>query len=167
MNAGHSNKARRRTRPAFSLLEVILVLALVAVVAAIAVPRHANALARYRAESAARRLAADLKYARALAEESSGNQTVAFDPVGNTYTLAGRIDPDHPGQPYTVSLAGAPYHTDLVAASFGGTPTVTFNGFGVASTSGKILVQTGSYAYLITVDAASGAVTLGKATAAD
>ena len=48
----------------FSLLEVVLVVAIIAVLAAIAAPRYGRAAGRYRADVAARRIVADLEYAR-------------------------------------------------------------------------------------------------------
>jgi len=158
-----SGRPRRRTwgpRPAFSLLELVLVLAIIAIASAIAVPRYANALARYRVETSARRIAADLAYARSLARETSGNQTVVFDTDADCYTLAGRDDPDRPGQPYTVSLADRPYGADLTAAQFGEATSVTFNGYGVPDEGGTVRVQVGDYAYLVTVDAESGEITM-------
>jgi len=154
----------RRTARAFSLLEVVLVLALIGIVAAIAVPRHASALARYRAESAARRIAADLEYARSLAESSSSHQIIVFDTAADTYTLVGRSDPDDPGQTYTVVLDESPYHATLAAAGFGGTAKVAFDGFGMPSAGGAVQIQVGPYAYTVSVDAESGAVSVSTAT---
>ena len=151
----HAQPARR----AFSLMELVVVLAIIAIAAAIAAPRYANAIARYRAETAARRVAADLAYARALAQQTSSNQTVAFDPATDVYTLAGVDDPDRPGQPYPVALAGRPYHADLAAASFGGAKSVTFDGFGTPSVGGTVTVRVGDYVYTLTVEAETGTVT--------
>jgi prepilin-type N-terminal cleavage/methylation domain-containing protein len=147
------------TRRAFSLMELVVVLAIVAITAAIAAPRYANAIARYRAETAARRVAADLAYARSLARQTSADQTVVFDPPTDVYTLAGVDDPDRPGQPYTVALADRPYHADLTAASFGGVKSVTFDGFGTPSSGGTVTIRVGDYLYTLTVEADTGAVT--------
>ena len=150
----------RRTSGAFSLLEVILVLAIIAIAAVIAVPRYARALVRYRAETAARRLAADLEYARTLAHHASGNQAVVFDTAADGYTLTGRTDPDRAGQPYTVALAGDPYRADLVAADFGGTASVTFDAYGTPDSGGTVRLEVGDYAFTVTVDGQSGDITL-------
>jgi len=149
----------RRHRPAFSLLELVLVLVIIGIAAAIAVPRHAAAVARYRAENAARRVAADLHRARDLARETSSDQKIAFAPATDRYTLAGYADPDRPGQAYTVILSGSPYHADLATAVFGEETSVTFNGFGVPTEGGKVAVQAGDYVWTITVDGESGEVT--------
>ena len=44
-------------------MELVLVMVIVATLAAIAVPRYAQATSRYRADAAARRIAADLSLA--------------------------------------------------------------------------------------------------------
>ena len=137
-------------------------LAIIAIASAIAAPRYANALVRYRVETAARRVAADLAYARSLARETSGDQTVVFDPAADCYTLAGRDDPDHPGQPYTVSLDDRPYRADLTAATFGEGTAMTFNGYGLPDEGGAVRVQVGDYAYMVTVDAESGEITMSR-----
>src|SRR5204863_23675 len=58
------------SRRAFSLIEITLVLMVMGVLAALAVPRYASALARYRADAAARRIVADLDLARTTARSS-------------------------------------------------------------------------------------------------
>jgi type II secretion system protein H len=152
-------RAGEHRRPAFSLLELVLVLVIMGVAAAIAVPRYAAALARYRAETCARRIAADLEQARDAACRTSGDQTIVFNPAAECYTFTGRDDPDRPGQPYTVPLAGDPYRADLVGAAFGAGAAVTFNGFGVPADGGTVTVQSGGYAWTVTVDGESGEVT--------
>lgn len=148
-----------RPRRAFSLLELVLVLVILGIAAAIAVPRHAAALARYRAQTCARRVEADLARARSLAQETSSDQAVVFDPAADCYTLAGWDDPDRPGQPYTVALGGDPHRADLVAASFGSGSTVTFNGYGLPQDGGTVTVQAGDYAWTVSVDGETGEVT--------
>jgi len=158
MNTGRAHVAKGHR--GFSLLEVVLVLAIMSIVAVIAVPRYARALSRYRAETAARRLAADLEYARTLAHDSSGTQIITFDAVADTYTLTGRDDPDRPGRPYTVDLAGGSYRADLTSVDFAGTATVSFDAYRTPDKGGSVLVTAGDYAFVVQVDEQSGDVTL-------
>src|SRR2546423_11308670 len=74
-------------RRAFSLIEMVLVLAILAMVSAIAVPRYAGSIARYRAETAARRVAADLALAAAHAADAGKPQLVVF--VARSYQMPG------------------------------------------------------------------------------
>ena len=54
-------------RGGFSLFELLIAMSVIAIIAAVAVPRYASSVGRYRAESAARRVAADLTLAQAKA----------------------------------------------------------------------------------------------------
>src|SRR5437762_6551307 len=72
---------------AFSLIEMVLVLTIIAIASAIAVPRYVGSIARYRAETAARRVAADLALAASHAADSGKTQSVVF--VARSYQMPG------------------------------------------------------------------------------
>lgn len=146
--------------PAFSLIEVIFVVAIVAVLAAMAMPRISSATFRYRADAAAQRVAGDLNLARKRASHGSTAQKVIFNVDADSYRLPGWSDPDHPAAEYAVSLAGDPYCATIVSADFGGALEVTFDGYGVPDSAGTIVVQAGTYRRTISVDADTGRATV-------
>jgi len=160
----YRNRPRRpgSGRPdAFSLLELVLALAILVTVAAIAAPRYANAVARYRADMAAYRLAADLEHARTCAKSASSSQAVVFQPGSDRYELTGQEDPDHRGLPYQVVLRAEPYYADLTAAAFGSSgATVTFDGFGMPDQGGQVTLQVGDETRTVLVDADTGRITV-------
>jgi type II secretion system protein H len=102
----------------FSLLELVLVVAIISVMAAIATPRFGAAHARYRVDLAARRIAADIAYAQMVARRNSTRQEIIFDIASDSYTLPGVADIDRPVTDYAVDLADTKYRVDLVSASF-------------------------------------------------
>ena len=102
----------------FSLLELIIVMTIIAVMAAIATPRFGAAHARYRVDLAARRIAADIAYAQTVACRNSTNQEIVFDINSDSYMLPGLEDIDGSGADYTVNLSDTKYGVDLVSASF-------------------------------------------------
>lgn len=149
--------SRRRARDgAFSLIELTLVVVIAGMLAAIAVPRYANSLARYRADAAAQRVVGDLNHARAFAAARSKAVTVSFFPAAEQYTLAGIEELDHPGQTAITRLNEDPYGADLLSADFAGQPLVTFDGFGQPSAGGTITLAAGPRTLTITVDPDTG-----------
>jgi prepilin-type N-terminal cleavage/methylation domain-containing protein len=146
-------------RGGFTLVEVLVVLMLMTVFAAIAVPRYAASLNGYRLDAAIRRIIADIGLAQTRAKTSSASQTVRFDNTTASYELLGLSSPLAASNRYIVQLAQEPYAAALGAVTFGGSANLTFDGFGAPESGGTIVVQVGSTSRTITVDAASGRCT--------
>lgn len=140
----------------FSLIELILVVAIMVIVSAIAVPRYASAVALSRADSAARKIATDLAYARSLAMTSSKPQAVVFSVATGTYQLSGQLDPVRRTMAYQVDVSAEPYKSKLVSATFGSTATVTFSIYGLPDNAGTVVVGSGSVQRTITLDDTTG-----------
>ena len=140
----------------FTLVELVVVIVVVAVTAAIAVPRYTSSLSRYRADMAARRVAADLGLARSRAKVTGAAQTVLFTLANDSYTLPGVAGLDRPSDPYTVVVSAEPYRADLISASFGGSTTASFNGYGAPAAGGSVVVQAGTTQKTVLLDAATG-----------
>jgi Tfp pilus assembly protein FimT len=152
--------SRSRNRRAVTLADVVLVVAIIAVLGAIAVPRYSLALARYRVAAAGQRIAADILLAQTVGRTSSAGQAVSFSVSSNNYQLPGYSSFLGGGTQasYTVSLAADPYQATLVSASFNGNSQITFDRFGQPDNAGTVVVQVGSQQKTITVD------TTGKVT---
>ena len=147
----------RTTRlAAFTLIELVLVIATIAVLSAIAVPRYADALARYRTDLAAKRVAADLLLARANARTTGTVQVVNFAADG--YTLTGMPAPDGGAGDYAVRLSDEPYGATLGTVAFGDPPatSVTFDRYGTPNASGGVVVKAGRHQKTVSVDVVSG-----------
>ncbi len=144
-------------RAGFTLVEVGLVLLLVGVLAAMAVPRYMNSLNNYRASMAAKRVAADLALARNDAWATGARRTVMFIPGTNEYQLQGVRDVDRNLADTTVNLAVAPYAATLVSADFRGEQTVVFDGYGVPVAAGQVVVSSGSCLKTVVIDGGGGA----------
>jgi prepilin-type N-terminal cleavage/methylation domain-containing protein len=146
---------------AFSLIEMTMVVVIIAVVGAIALPRFNNSLANYRAGGAARRLAADLAYARSQAMTTSKSQDVIFDVPGSSYRMPTAPDPETRRAGYTVKLLSDPFQTKIVSAAFGsgGSTTVTFDVYGTPSNSGTLVIRSGATDKTIVLNATTGLAT--------
>ncbi len=131
-------------------------MAILATLAAIAVPRYATALDRYHADATARRIVADLELARATARNTSASVTVTFDPGLNKYVMMGVDSLDHPGNDATLVLSVAPYRSELLSTGLGGDDEIVFDGFGVPDLGGAVLIRCGAEIRTIAVDDETG-----------
>jgi prepilin-type N-terminal cleavage/methylation domain-containing protein len=155
----------RTTRPAairraFTLAELTIVTLIIAIMAAVAVPRYGNASQRFQADAAARRIKADLEYLRQQARRSSATKAVTFDLVHHKYTMSGVADLDHSGRVFEVRLTRFPFEARITAAACGGDAVLSFDGFGVPDSSATISVSAGPHQRTVTVEAGTGKVTL-------
>ena len=153
-------------RRAFSLVEMITVVVVLAVLASIAAPRFSNTLAGNRAIQAANRIALDIALAQQRARATSASQTVSFQAAGHKYTLVAMPDPDHPTGDYVVELSREPYLASIVTVEFkatsevAGDPNLVFDAYGKPDSGGSVTITVGSHVKTITVDADTGKATI-------
>ena len=147
-------------RIGFTAVELLIAMAVIAVLAAIAVPRFGGAIGRYRADMAVRRVVQDLQLARSLAISKSSKQSVSFDRTADSYHLVGVTDPDRPSRPFVIELAQHPYEAALVTLELGDDATIVFDGYGAPDTAGTIVIGVGGIRKRIDVAAGTGAVTV-------
>lgn len=144
-------------RCAFSLIEVVVVLLIMSIFGAVAAPSFFDSLLFNRVESAARRVKADIDYARQRARLTSTSQTVTF--VGAVYTTSTKSI-DRPSTTNTVNLTKSPFSLNSATANFGGTQTLTFDGYGTPSSGGTVMLNAKSHQCTVTVDATTGVATI-------
>lgn len=147
-------------RDGFSLMELALVMAIMAIFAAIAAPRYGRAGGRYRLDLAARRVAADLRLAQSSAKTASASRTVVFTAETHQYQLSGIPSPDGATGSYTVSLSAEPYRVNLAGINFNDTAQVIFSGWGLPNHGGAITLAVGSQQKTISVDGETGQVSI-------
>jgi Tfp pilus assembly protein FimT len=138
----------------------VLVLAIMGIFAALAAPRYGRASTRYRADLAAQRIAADLRWAQACAKAASAPRTVSFSTAAQQYQVLGVPSPDGVAGDYTVSLSAEPYRADLVSVSFATGPQIVFDGWGVPDGGGTVVVAAGTQQKTVTVAAGTGRATV-------
>jgi prepilin-type N-terminal cleavage/methylation domain-containing protein len=144
---------------AFSLIELVIVLLVISVFAAVSVPTYFDSLLFHRVESAARRVKSDLELVRQTARLTSSAQM--FTVTGMTYTTSSAITAlDRPGQTYFVDLSQSPYELDVLAANFGGFTEVSFNGYGTPSSGGTVVLQAQDHQCTVTLNGTTGHVSI-------
>jgi Tfp pilus assembly protein FimT len=135
-----------------------LVIATIAILAAIGIPRYADAIHRYRVDMAAKRVVADFALARASARASGAGQVVAFTADG--YSMAGLAAPDGRAGSYVVRLSDEPYKCTVTSAAFGsGLPAATsvrFTRYGTPEAGGTVVVAAGGYSWTVALDPVTG-----------
>ncbi len=150
--------SRFNRRCAFSIFELVIVLLIMSILAAVAVPMFFDSLLFHRVESAARRVKADLELARTQARLTSASQSITF--TNSTYMLSNTTSLDKPGTVYTVDLSKQPYSLDSATANFSNLATVSFDGYGTPSSGGTVVLNAKSHQCTVTVEATTGYVTI-------
>jgi len=89
MKSNEPQNVDRGARSAFTIVEAVMVMVILAIFGIIAVPRYAAFTATEQLEGAARRITADLSLAQRQAKRSSASQTVTFDVTKSRYQLVG------------------------------------------------------------------------------
>lgn len=151
-NRDNSNSRWR----AYTLVEIAIAVAVIAMMAAIALPRYSSATDSYRAEMAARRVCADLTLARQQAIATSSAVTVSFSPASSSYTIA---ISGVSNNPMPVVLSADPFDCGL-EASFAGTLAVSFDAYGSASNGGQIAITCHNANRIINVEQTTGKATI-------
>jgi Tfp pilus assembly protein FimT len=140
-------------------VELVVVVLLLGIMASVAAPKYGDALATYRVDCAARRIAADLRMARDYAQKVSVTESVDFNAAADSYAMSSMKDVNRPAIVYTVSLAAQQYAADVTSANFEGVDVIAFDMYGRPDRVGSVVVQSQTKQRTISVDKA-GNVTI-------
>jgi type II secretion system protein H len=144
---------------AFTLAELVFVIIIIALLAAIAVPRLSNAMRRHRLDLSSRRVMADLQLARTQAIRDRADRTVSFDIPNFRYTLQGQAGQNAASAAYTVTLKKTiDQHVRLYSADFNGSSQLTFNKFGVPASGGTVVLTDGYERIILTISGTTGRI---------
>jgi prepilin-type N-terminal cleavage/methylation domain-containing protein len=132
----------------FTILELIIVIALLSIIAAVGIPNYLNWLPDIRLKSAARNLKSDLMLAQQRAIRENASVAIVFSPGSNSYdifldnsTVAGEANNwFRDASEETMKTESMPSNVamDLAAFGLGPDPRVRFNGRGLPNVSGEV-----------------------------
>ncbi len=157
-----SREARHCCRAGVTLVDLVITVMIVAILAAVAMPRFASTVSRLRTEAVARRIASDLNFARRTAIQTSRTTSVTFAAAPAGYTMTGVEHPAYPSQAYVVAVADIDGSVALQSFNFDGGPVLSFNTYGrplVGSNAlavGAVVVASGGHALSVVVDPSTG-----------
>ena len=140
------------------MIELTIVILITGILAAVTAPAYLDSLLFHRVETAARRVKADIEYARQRARLTSTAQTVTF--AGSTYTLSGAKSLTNPTKTYTVNLQKSPYSLNGATANFAGSQIISFDGYGTPSAGGTVVLSAKDHQCTVTVEAVNGTATI-------
>ena len=122
----------------FTLIELMVVIGIIAILSAIAIPSYFQWLPRHRVGTAARAVMSGMEFARSNAIKRNTVVRVDFDWANDSLTVVEVIDPGPPEVATTLRTRGMPVDVDL---QFDTLPaSVTFNGHGFSDESGQVVV---------------------------
>jgi len=159
-------------RPAFTLVEVLIVVAVIGIIGGIVVPQMLNA-GTLGVQAASRMIVADILYAQNDAVAHQSARRVVFDPTGNGYSVTDGSGTalTAPWRKGAVNNYTIDFDTDsrfrgvtLAAADFGGSPTLEFADDGGVVTGGTVDIAFNDRQYRVSVAPFTGRVTVDRIT---
>jgi len=130
----------------FTIVEMIIVIALLSIIAAVGIPNYLNWLPDIRLKAAARNVKSDMMLAQQRAIRENASVAIVFSPGGNSYTVfvdngAGGAAPndwDRTGTEELMKTEAMPTAVVMDLAAFGVDQRVRFNGRGLPDQSGVV-----------------------------
>ena len=158
-----SGSTRRRGATLIDLTICVLVMGILAAVGA---PKFAAVMSRLRSEAVAKRIAADLNYARQAAIRTSRKVSITFRASPAGYDMSGIEDPANPSKAYSVALADIDSSVVLNSFSFNGGTQLSFNNYGCPLVgvsplaAGTVVLRSGQNSFTVFVSPATGESTV-------
>lgn len=157
---GKPFKAARAFSRGFSMLELVIVVVVVGVVAALAVPRYAAARSQYRVQGAAQRVMADYLGLRRRAMAESGSARLLAEEGRSVYLLQCRSRDaqfNDVTNSQRVDLGSEPYVASIMKVTQSTGSDLGFDAYGAVLGTGALTLRSVWTACTVSFDSAGGA----------
>ena len=154
----------RSNQAGFTIIELVMAIAIMAIIAAIAVPAYTRSNDYYELEFAARQIKANVHAAQQLAQTTSQMQPILFDTTANEYVIPGVRSPDTGRTPLIKKFAGGVRRTyiESVSAPAAGDGMIMIGPDGVFDSDVTIKIRRGNNRRVIVIEQATGQITITK-----
>ena len=128
-------------RRGFTFVEMTVVILVIGITAAIAVPSYVTSIHEFRAQQSAERIIATAKAAKSRAMLQSRPIRVRFTVATHTVSV---VDAANVACELPFCLLNDPYRSQIAVVALGADPEVSFDAYGLASKSGDVTLSSGS-----------------------
>lgn len=136
----------------FSMMELVIVVSILAIIAAIAVPRFADASSGRRLNAAKNTLLADVEMAKLRARATSSPHLIKFYPSENRYLIVEGTDVKREAIILTRDFDDNPYNLGIHRTDVGGDEILVITAFGDASPASRIQLIDGSVTIVVDIE---------------
>lgn len=138
---------------AFSLLEMVITLGIIAVLAAIALPRLSSAQVGSRLDATENRILSEYQAAAELARARGAGVTIRFNTVNDRLTISEGTAVSPGAELRRVDFASAPYESDLTRITDLTVPgSIDVDAYGIYSQTAKVSFRVGGISRAITLN---------------
>lgn len=136
----------------FSLIELTIVVAILGIIAAIAVPRFADAASGRQLQASKKQLLSDIENTKLRARATSTPHTIKFYPSRNIYVIAEGNTVDDNSIIIARDLTVDPFDTRIARTDLGGDEVITVTAFGDCTPPAEVRLRSNKQIIDITIE---------------